>query len=123
MKKLFGLAFAVSLVLVPSLAASAMTMEEAGEKFMGLIESVATIVDSDKDNCDKMATDLTKYEDDNAALLKELNEMKGKRTDADRKSWQDKYKDRFKAAQQKMLAGGEKCQKNEKVKAAFGKLK
>jgi hypothetical protein len=123
MKKLFGLAFAVSLALLPALRASAMTNDEAGEKAMGLIEGIAAIVDSDKANCDKMATDVNKYTDDNAALIKELNAMKAKRTDADKKAWQDKYGDRMKAATQKMMAGGQACQSNEKVKAAFGKMK
>jgi hypothetical protein len=123
MKKLLGLAAVMSLVLVPALRASAMTNEEAGDKAIGLIEGIAAIVDQDKANCDKMAVDVNKYEDENAALIKELNTMKAKRTDADKKAWQEKYKDRMKAAQQKMMAGGQACQSNEKVRAAFERMR
>ncbi len=124
MKKILGFAFALSLASFPAgRAGAAMSMEEAGAKAIGLIEGMADIIDRDKDNCDKMGDELTKYEDDNAALIKELNETKDKRTEAEKKAFQEKYAARIKAAQQKMMGGGMKCAKNEKVKAAFMKFK
>ncbi|HKA91327.1 MAG TPA: hypothetical protein VKE22_26880 [Haliangiales bacterium] len=122
MKKTLGFALALSLFSLPAPRARAMTMEEAGAKAMELIEGLANIIDKDKDDCDKMAGDVTKYTEDNAALIKQLNEMKAKRTDADKKAWEQKYAERLKAVQQKMMAGAEKCSKNEKVRAAFGKM-
>ena len=124
MRKTLGLALVLSLASFPvGRARAAMSMEEAGAKAVQLIEGMADIIDKDKDNCDKMGDDLTKYEDENAALIKELNETKDKRTEADRKAFQEKYAARLKAAQQKMMPGGMKCSKNEKVKAAFLKFK
>jgi hypothetical protein len=124
MKKTLGLALALSLFTLPGgRAQAAMSMEEAGAKAMQLIEGMADVIDKDKDNCDKMGDDLTKYEDDNAAVIKELNETKDKRTEADKKAFQEKYGARLKAAQQKMTPGAMKCAKNEKVKAAFQKFK
>jgi len=123
MKKILGLAFALSLALPSGRAHAAMTAEQAGDKAIVLLEAMADIIDKDQDNCDKMAVDLNKYQDDNAALIKELGEAKAKRTPADKKAWQDKYKARLEAAQGKMMAGGQKCEKNEKVKAAFQRMR
>lgn len=121
MKKLLGTALALCLSF-PVLAHAEMTMEEAGAKAIGLIEGMADIVDKDKAACDKMATDLNKYQDDNAALIKELNALKGKRTDADKEAWKKKYGDRLKVAGEKMKEGGMACGKDEKVRAAFGRM-
>ncbi len=123
MKKILGFALVLPLCTLAAPRAHAMTQEEAGEKAVGLIEGIADIMDKDKDDCDKMAGDLTKFEDDNAATIKQLNEMKAKRTDADRKAWKEKYGARLKAAEQKMMNGGMKCGKNEKVRAAMEKMR
>jgi hypothetical protein len=123
MKKTLGFALALSLLSLPALRAHAMTIEEAGEKAIGLMEQMASIIDKDKDACDKMAADLNRFQDDNAALLKELNEIKGKRTDADKKAFREKYAARLKAAQEKMTPGAMKCEKDEKVKAAMMKMR
>ena len=124
MKKTLAFALALPLLSLPALRAQAeMSKEAAGAKVVELFEGIADIVDKDKDNCDKMGDELTKYEDDNAALIKELNETKAKRTEADKKAFQEKYGARLKAVQQKMMAGGMKCNKNEKVKAAFLKFR
>ncbi len=123
MKKLCGLGLTLVLLCLPAASAhAAMSKAEAAEKAIGLIEKMADIIHKDMNDCDKMAADLNKFLDDNAALIKELNGMKDQVTEAERKEQQQKYATRIKAATEKMQAGGQKCGSNEKVRAAFERL-
>jgi hypothetical protein len=123
MKKLLGTVLALLVCSLAAPRAHALTKEEAGEKAIGLIEGMADIIDKDKADCDKMGVDLGKFQDDNAAVIAELNKVKGERSDADKKAWKEKYGARLQAASKKMMEGGMKCEKNDKVKAAFAKMK
>jgi uncharacterized protein YdiU (UPF0061 family) len=124
MKKIIGPVLAAALCLLSSARARAeMSMDQAAEKAIGLIEGLASIVDTDKASCDKMGTDLTKFLDDNSSTIKDLNAIKEKRTEADKKAWREKYATRLDAAQKKMTPGIQACQANDKVKAALMKMK
>jgi uncharacterized protein YdiU (UPF0061 family) len=119
MRKPLAFVLALPLLISPVLRAHALTPEEAGEKAMGLMERMAELVDKNKEDCDKMAVELNKFRKNNEALLKELKAMDDKRTDAEKDAWNKKYAARLKVASDKTMGGAMKCQKNEKVKAAF----
>ena len=87
------------------------------------MEEMAGIIDKDKANCDGMGDDLSAFADKNAPLFAKGKEMEAKATPEQKKAWKEKYQKRAEAAGEKMKAGMMACYKNEKVKAAFGKMK
>jgi hypothetical protein len=122
MKNAIGLALALSLLTLPRFA-RAETPEEVGEQIMSAMENMATIIDKDKANCDGMAADVSDFADKNAPLFAKGKELEAKATPEQKKAWKEKYAGRAKAIGQKMQPGIMACAKNDKVKAALGKLK
>ena len=93
-----------------------------GEHAVVLMEQVATIIDTNKDNCDAMGDKLTAFFDKNAAELKRLKES-GKSVSAEqKKQFSEKYKDRMKAVSDKMMTGLKNCSNNTKVSDAMKKM-
>lgn len=121
MKNAFGLVLALSVLYLPTLA-RAETAEETGEKLIKAMEEIATIVDKDKDNCDSMAVDISTFADQNAALLAKAKDMEKTATPEQKQAIKEKYQKRAAAVGEKMKPGMMACYKNEKVKAAFGKM-
>ena len=123
MNKTLGSVLALSLLSFPAARAHAQATADTGEKGIQVLEGVADVVDKNKDNCDQMASELDKFQTDNADAIKAMQANKANRTEAEKKAWQDKYGDRAKAAYTKMSAGSQKCKTNEKVKTALAKFK
>jgi hypothetical protein len=94
------------------------------EKVAKVMETMATIVDDNKADCDAMGDKLSKFFDDSAAAaLKEGKTANAKATPEQKKAWEAKYKPRIDAAGKKMQDGLMKCHTNARVKAAMEKLK
>ena len=93
------------------------------ERSVQLMEKVASIVDTDKADCDQMARELNVFYDANAATIKELAAW-GKTLSADeKKAMSDKYRSRILAASQKMAAGTQKCGTSKAVAEALARFK
>ena len=94
------------------------------ESAVKIMEEMATIADTNKDNCDKMGEELCKFADANKSKLEELQKMgkESKDKEADAKAM-EKYKDRITAAMGKMMPAQMKCADNAKVQEAGKKLK
>ena len=88
-----------------------------------ILEEMATIADSNKENCDKMGEELGKFIDANKAKLEEAS--KAGKDDKDpeaAKKAEEKYKPRMEAAMAKMLPAQMKCADNAKVRDAMKKM-
>lgn len=90
------------------------------EKAVKLMEEMANIVDSNKEDCDKMGAALTTFVDANADTIKGMKDMKSSKDEE--KKLEEKYGDRIKAATGKMMGGMMKCATNEKVAGAMKKM-
>jgi hypothetical protein len=93
-----------------------------GERVVLLDEQMANIVDSDKGNCDKMATDIKAFADKNGAEMQRLRTEGAKRNPDERAAFMKKYGARIHGAEGKMNAGIPGCIQNPKVKAALAGL-
>lgn len=114
-------------VLTPAFAqtkgkSSAAPSSNDGDRVVQLDEQMANIVDSDKGNCDKMATDIKAFADKNGAEMQRLRQEGAKRSPDDRAAFMKKYGARIHGAEAKMNAGIPSCIQNPKVKAALGSL-
>jgi hypothetical protein len=96
---------------------------DPGEQMMTIIEQLASIIDGDKANCDKMGDDVSKFATDNKDKMAKLKEEGGKLSDEQKKAMRDKYNDRMMAAMKKMGPGMSACHDNAKLKAAMGSMK
>ncbi len=116
----------LALSLVLATAASADAPKGAGgevaktdaAKFLAFFDKLTDAVVADKDNCDKMATDVNSIIDANKDLLDMASKAKadGKKLPADaQKHMGDDV--------QKMGPGLQACAKNDKVNTAFKRLK
>lgn len=94
-----------------------------GEKVVKLDEQLASIVDADKANCDKMAADLNSFLAKNGDEMHRLRAEGAKRNPEQRSAFMKKYGARIQAATAKMNAGIGHCIQNPKVKAALAGMK
>jgi hypothetical protein len=114
--------FAVTIVsgLVLARSAHADTIDELGEKVIKIIEYIASDVDANKPDCDKIGTALTAHMDDDAAVMAKVKADDAKKTKEqkaeDGKKMDAKYGDRMKAAMSKM-GPLKSCKANAKVTA------
>jgi len=104
--------------LVFLLAAAAARADE-GEDDIALLERFAGIIDQNRSTCDKMAEELNRFFDANAARLTAMREREKRRSPAEKKQWQEKYGERARAAQDKIKAGVSACAKNPATLAAL----
>lgn len=109
------------LVLSPARSVHADVNTDHAERAVVMLEEIATIVDTNKDNCDAMGDKLTAYLDKNADKLNKLKAAGKKLTDKQKQDFSEKYKDRMKAVSAKMTPGMQKCAKNQKVADAMKK--
>ncbi|MEO6773206.1 MAG: hypothetical protein ABI467_09300 [Kofleriaceae bacterium] len=115
MKLVLALAFAVALIPGRVHADAPNDAEQA----VVMMEQLATIIDTHKDNCDSMGDKLATFMDKNAERLKRLKDAGKKVSAEDKKRFSEKYKDRMKAVYDKMAPGLQKCAQNAKVSAAM----
>jgi hypothetical protein len=118
MKTTLGLAVLTLLTLAPFRAHAA----DPGEEHVKLFEQFSDLVDKDKGDCDKMATDLNKFLDDHQAELKAQKEKGAQLSPEQRQASMEKYKDRFQAGMQKMRGGMMACHQNPNVQAAMKRM-
>jgi hypothetical protein len=113
MKKIF-----LALLLLPATA-------QAGpeESLVAIIEKAVALVESEKGDCAKMGTDLTKFAADNAAEMDRIRAAREKETPDERKEAREKLRDRRHAARERLKDGTAKCAEDLKVKAALEKLR
>ncbi|OIP35206.1 MAG: hypothetical protein AUK47_17010 [Deltaproteobacteria bacterium CG2_30_63_29] len=115
-----------NLILVTALLAvfalfSLSACKSDAEKFIGYMEEMAEIIDSNKDDCDKMGDALAGFADDNAEDMKALQKKLKDLPEDEQKAMREKYEDRMEKAQEKMDGLG-KCATNEKIGKAMEKL-
>jgi hypothetical protein len=115
-----ALVLVVALALIPARRAHADAAAD-GERAVVMMEQLATLIDSNKDNCDAMGATLNAYIDKNAAELARLKAAGKTQTAAQKKAFMDKYAARFKAVADKMMPGLQKCKDNAKVTGAMKK--
>jgi hypothetical protein len=116
MKHAFVLVIALALVPARRVHADAST---DAERAVVMMEQIATIVDTNKDNCDAMGDKLGTYMDKNGDELKKLKIAGKNLSEEQKKTFSEKYKDRLKAMGAKMQAGLQKCSGNKKVTDAM----
>jgi len=88
------------------------------EKLVGHMESMADLIDKNKDNCDKMAEELSAFAKANGKEISELSKkLKGE------KDSEEKYKGRIEKATEKMMGGMMNCADNENVMKAMQEIK
>jgi hypothetical protein len=116
-----ALALIIALALIPA-RVHADTNAAISERAVVLMEQIATVIDTNKDNCDAMGDKLTTYMDKNGAEVKKLKDAGKTLTDAEKKAFMDKYADRMKAIANKMMPPLQKCGNNAKVTAAMKKV-
>lgn len=92
------------------------------EQAITLMEEMANIIDSNKEDCDKMAAALDTFATKNGETLKKLQETLKGGDEAKEKAMKEKYGARLGAIMGKMMEGSMKCAANEKVAAAMAKL-
>ncbi|MCA9527574.1 MAG: hypothetical protein KC549_14900 [Myxococcales bacterium] len=96
--------------------------KDPAEQAVGLMEEMATIADSNKEDCDKMGDALKGFMDKNGETLKKLKESDKGKSEEEKKAMMEKYKDRLGAAMGKMMPAMTKCATNEKVKGAMSNM-
>jgi hypothetical protein len=116
-----ALVLVAALALIPARRVHADTNADNAEKAVVMMEQIATIVDTNKDNCDAMGDKLGTYMDKNGDQMKKLKAAGKTLTDAQKKAFEDKYADRVKAIADKMMPGLQKCHANAKVTGAMKK--
>lgn len=104
----------ISALLVASLfvlgaMACGSSNDDKAEKSVKAMEDMANIADKNKDNCDKMAEEMTKYVDSNKAVFEAAKGMKG--SEEENKKMMEKYGKRIEGAMQKMMGPMMSCPK------------
>lgn len=93
------------------------------ESAVKMMEEMATIADTNKDNCDKMGEELGKFLDSNKSKIEEMKKLGKEEKDKEAsKKAEEKYKDRMAAAMGKMMPAQMKCAENTKVQEAMKKM-
>jgi len=110
-------------LLVPARLVAADTSSQQAERAVVMMEQVATVIDTHKDNCDAMGDALAAWMDKNAAELQHLKEAGKALTAKQKQEFSDKYKDRMEAVGKKMMPALQKCGQNTKVTDAMKKAK
>ena len=115
--------------LLPALALLTATFAMNGcssdpyESAVKVLEEMATIADSNKEDCDKMGDELSKFLDANKDKLEAASKLGKEEKDKEAaKKAEEKYKDRMTAAMAKMMPAQMKCAENAKVQAAMKKM-
>lgn len=122
---LLVLAFAFAFVIVivsPRLAVADATVEQTAERMVVLIEKMASITDTYKNDCDAMGGALDKFADATAEERAALKAARAKLTREQKDAIAKKYEARLAAGAAKIAAGMRACGSNPKVKAAMVKI-
>jgi hypothetical protein len=99
------------------------TIDEACDKSISMLESMASAVESNKGKCDAMGDALQKWADDHKDFIAWGKAQEG--DPAKKKEFEEKCEPKMKPAMDKMaqsMTGAGECANNEKVKAALATL-
>ena len=116
-----ALVLVVALALIPARRVHADVNADNSERAVVMMEQIAALIDTNKDNCDAMGDKLGTYMDKNGPELDKLKAAGKTLTAAQKKAFMDKYAPRMKAIADKMMPGLQKCSANAKVTAAMKK--
>lgn len=97
-----------------------MTVDQACDKSVAMMESMAKAIESNKGNCDGMGTALEKWVADNKPFMEWAKKQEGDA--AKKKEFEEKCEPKVKAAMEKVMPammGAQECASNEKVKNAM----
>jgi hypothetical protein len=100
-----------------------MTVDQACDKTISMMQSMAAAVESNKGNCDGMGAALEKWVADNKSFIEW-----GKKQDGDaakKKEFEEKCTPKLTPIMEKVgpaMMGAQECQTNEKVKAAMAAM-
>jgi len=92
------------------------------EEAVGLMEEMANLADSNKEDCDKMGDALAGFMDKNGETIKKMKDMDKGKSEDEKKAMMEKYKARIEASTAKLMPAMMKCATNEKVKGAMSKM-
>jgi uncharacterized protein YdaU (DUF1376 family) len=110
---------ALGVVFLLAAASPERAWADESEDDVTLLERFAAITEQNHASCDKMAEELNRFFDANAAKLTAMREREKRRTAAEKKAWQEKYGERARVAQDKIKAGVTACAKNPATLAAL----
>lgn len=105
------------------LAAEMATAGNPEERAISMMEDMGTLIDAEKNNCDRMGDRLSAFLDAHKHTIRDVKAFSERQTPAQKKASEDKYKVRAQAAGEKMMRGVMACMSNERVKAAMSKMK
>jgi len=92
------------------------------EKAVQILERVATVVQTNESDCDKMGGKLAKIVDENAAFLASAKSRAESMPAGERSAIESRYRPRILAAVEKMRPGMAKCGSNPKVSGALARI-
>jgi hypothetical protein len=101
-------------------AGGSYTIDEACDKTIGMLEAMASAVESNKGKCDAMGDALQKWSDDNKDFIAWGKAQEGDQ--AKKKEFEEKCEPKLKPVMEKVgpsMAGAAECAENAKVKAAL----
>jgi hypothetical protein len=102
-------------------AGAAMSKEEMGEKGVAMMESMASAIDDNKEDCAKMATAIQKVADENRDFMADAK--KQEEANPEYKKWFDeKYGEKTKELTEKMGPGMQACGADPAVQEAMKSL-
>jgi hypothetical protein len=88
------------------------------DKWLVFFDKIVATVVANKDDCDKMATQIESVIDANSDVIAKANEAQMKNMQLPKEA-----EDHMSAGMQKMMDAMQKCGADPKVQAAFGKMK
>jgi hypothetical protein len=116
------LSTAAGLFLFVSGEARADANSDIAEKMVRLLERIATLVDTNKSDCNAMGDKLNAVIDENSAFIADAKARSGAMSQAERDAIQARYGARLQAATMKMMPGIRACATNPKVNAAIKRV-
>lgn len=100
-----------------------MTVDQACDKMIGMMQSMAAAVESNKGNCDGMGTALEKWVADNKSFIEWGKKQEGDA--AKKKEFDEKCTPKLTPVMEKVgpaMMGAQECATNEKVKNAMAAM-
>ena len=122
MKKIVPAVLALAATFAFAVPVRADANDAMAERGIALMESAASLVESDKGKCDKMGDDLSGFIDARSGDIAALRSWGLGLSAADRRALAAKYKGRFRAAEGRLRSGITPCATNDRVRAALAKV-
>ena len=117
----FPAAFVLALLAAPLGQHRADSNADFAAKLMAVMEQMAAIVDTNKNDCNAMGDKLDKFMTDNAAFFKDARERAEKMSEQEKHELENRYHARLTAVVAKFRDGLSRCATNPKVVSAIQK--